>query len=291
MDAQWSDDFHHALFGLLTDERTGYYADFGSMAQLAKSLTSAFVYGGEFSIYRDRNHGRPVDGLSTHRFLGYIQNHDQVGNRALGERLHHIANLDRAMLAAALVLTSPFVPMIFQGEEFAASSPFLYFADHDDPGLAQAVSKGRRMEFAALGLNPESVPDPEDQATFECSKLRWNELHAMGGQHHAQMSQWYRDLIRLRRQHPSLHAGVTIRPRGRKTKSLNVSFNEERAWLKMRRGDFTILCNLGTEIYKHAMGKNENIVLSNRASLSDRHLLLQPDGVAIVSAAGLPLDR
>ncbi|HZY71820.1 MAG TPA: malto-oligosyltrehalose trehalohydrolase, partial [Edaphobacter sp.] len=123
MDAQWSDDFHHALFAILhkEDESNGYYLDFGSFEKLAKALTSVFVYDGIYSRYRRRIHGRPVNGLSGHRFIGFIQNHDQVGNRATGDRLEHIVGMDRAMVASAIVLTAPFVPMIFQGEEFAAS--------------------------------------------------------------------------------------------------------------------------------------------------------------------------
>ena len=121
IDAQWSDDFHHALFAVLIPaERQGYYADFGSLAQLAKAIEQTFVYDGIYSRYRRRIHGRPPAGLSQHRFLGYIQNHDQVGNRAMGDRISHIAGMERAKIAAALVLTSPFVPMLFQGEEWAA---------------------------------------------------------------------------------------------------------------------------------------------------------------------------
>ena len=177
IDAQWSDDFHHALFTVLNaNERQGYYADFGTLEQLAKSIERTFVYDGIYSRYRRRIHGRPTYALSQHRFLGYIQNHDQVGNRAVGDRISHIAGLERAKIAAALYLLSPFVPMLFQGEEWAASTPFLYFADHDDPELARAVSEGRKKEFAAFGWDPASIPDPENQATFDASKLNWEEV-------------------------------------------------------------------------------------------------------------------
>ena len=178
IDAQWSDDFHHALFTVLNaNERQGYYADFGTLEQLAKALERTFVYDGIYSRYRRRVHGRPTYALSQHRFLGYIQTHDQVGNRAIGDRISHIAGLERAKIAAALYLLSPFVPMLFQGEEWAASTPFLYFANHDDPELARAVSEGRKKEFAAFGWDPASIPDPESQATFEASKLNWNEAN------------------------------------------------------------------------------------------------------------------
>ena len=156
LDAQWSDDFHHALFSVISGEREGYYADFGSLAALAKSLRCVFVYDGTYSEYRGRNHGRQVVGLSGHRFVGFVQNHDQVGNRAQGERVSHEAGVGRAKIAAALVLTAPFVPMLFQGEEFGASAPFLYFTDYDDPELGRAISEGRKKEFVAFGWSPDA---------------------------------------------------------------------------------------------------------------------------------------
>jgi maltooligosyltrehalose trehalohydrolase len=232
MDAQWSDDFHHALFAALTGLREGYYADFGSMEQLARSLRQTFVYDGIYSRYRGRVHGRPARGLSQHRFLGYIQNHDQVGNRAIGDRIGHIAGIEKAKIAAAIVLTSPFVPMIFQGEEWAASSPFQYFADHE-PEMARLVSEGRRREFAAFGWTPESVPDPESRETFERSKLNWQEL---SGADHARMLAWYRELIRLRRSRPALNNG--------EPGNLRVIFDEQEKWIRIERGDVTVAANL-----------------------------------------------
>jgi maltooligosyltrehalose trehalohydrolase len=233
IDAQWSDDFHHSLFALLTGERRNYYSDFGSIAQLAKSLTSVYVYDGIYSEYRGRIHGRPVEDLSAHRFLGYIQNHDQVGNRAFGDRLHVEAGVRKAKLAAALVITAPFVPMIFQGEEFAASSPFLYFADHEDPELARSVSEGRRREHAHDGAW-DSIPDPESEETFQQSKLNWLEL---GEPAHAEMMSWYRALIELRQSHPSLQDGDR--------NNLNVQFDEDQKWLAMKRGTILLLYNFG----------------------------------------------
>ena len=157
IDAQWSDDFHHALFAVLSPEPLkGYYADFGELGHLAKALLRTFVYDGVYSKYRNRVHGRPAAHLSHHRFLGYIQNHDQVGNRAVGDRLREIAGFDRAMIAAAFVLLGPFIPMLFQGEEWAASSPFQYFADHEDKAMARLVSEGRKRESAAFGWVPLS---------------------------------------------------------------------------------------------------------------------------------------
>ena len=158
--AQWSDDFHHALHAVLTGERAGYYADFGALADLAKALTGAFVYDGRYSRFRDRRHGRPATGLTGHHFLGYLQNHDQIGNRAQGERSSHLLSPGRLKIAAALVLTSPFVPLLFQGEEWGASTPFQYFTDHEDPELGRAVREGRRSEFAGLRLGRRRGPRP-----------------------------------------------------------------------------------------------------------------------------------
>jgi maltooligosyltrehalose trehalohydrolase len=154
LSAQWSDDFHHALHSVLTGERAGYYADFGSMADLAKAVRQAWVYDGRYSNFRGRHHGRPPAGLTGLRFLGYAQTHDQIGNRATGDRSSHLMSTGRLKIAAALVLTSPFVPMLFQGEEWGASTPFLYFAGHEDPDLAHAVSAGRKREFEAFGWDP-----------------------------------------------------------------------------------------------------------------------------------------
>ncbi|HEX6546834.1 MAG TPA: malto-oligosyltrehalose trehalohydrolase, partial [Bryobacteraceae bacterium] len=189
LDAQWSDDFHHALHSVLTGERGGYYCDFGSVAQLAKSLKSVFVYDGIYSEYRKRNHGRPVVGLPATRFLGFLQNHDQIGNRVTGERTSHLLSVGQLKVAAALVLLGPFIPMLFQGEEFAASSPFQYFTDHEDPTVGHAVTKGRRREFASFGWNPESVPDPQSAGTYERSKLNWNEV---GKEPHRAILDWHR---------------------------------------------------------------------------------------------------
>jgi maltooligosyltrehalose trehalohydrolase len=175
IDAQWSDDFHHALHCVLTDERAGYYADFGSLADLAKAIQHAFVYDGRDSAFRRRRHGRPPSGLTGRSFLGYLQTHDQVGNRAKGERSNRLMNLGRLKIGAALVLTAPFIPMLFQGEEWGATSPFLYFTDHQDSELGRNVTEGRRREFTAFGWNPKEIPDPQAVETFERSKLNWSE--------------------------------------------------------------------------------------------------------------------
>jgi maltooligosyltrehalose trehalohydrolase len=195
--AQWSDDFHHALHTAVTGERTGYYADFDGVADVATALNEVFVYAGGYSAHRDRRHGAPVGDLPRTRFLGYAQNHDQVGNRAAGERLSMLASLELCKVAAALVLTAPFVPMLWMGEEWGAQTPWCYFTAHEDPALAEAVSHGRRREFAAFGWRPQDVPDPQAPTTFERSRLDWSEL---AKDDHAELLAWYRALIQLRRQ-------------------------------------------------------------------------------------------
>jgi len=232
-DAQWSDDFHHALHAVLTGERTGYYADFGSLAQLAKALKQAYVYDGCRSPHRRRHHGRPPTGLDGSSFFGFLQNHDQVGNRATGERSSALMGTGRVKIAAALVLCAPFVPMLFQGEEWAASTPFQYFTDHGDAELGRAVSEGRRREFAAFGWEPDDVPDPQDPETFRRSHLDWDEL---GRSPHAEVLAWHRELIRLRREVPALA--------GNDFDDVDVRWDESAGWLVVERGPLSVVCNL-----------------------------------------------
>jgi len=274
LDAQWSDDFHHALFSVISGERAGYYADFGSLAQLAKSLRRVFVYDGNYSDYRHRNHGRQVVGLSGHRFIGFVQNHDQVGNRAQGERLSHDAGVGRAKIAAALVLTAPFVPMLFQGEEFGASAPFLYFTDYDDPELGRMISEGRKKEFVAFGWSPDQIPDPQDEQTFLQSKLNWAE---MTDQPHRSLLQWYKDLITLRRNQSKLSDG--------NLNAVNVRFDEDAQWLVLERGTLRVACNLGKAPVDVEVGDTSRILLASDDSiaLSGTNLKLGPDSVAVMS--------
>ena len=232
LDATWSDDLHHALHVALTGERLGYYEDFVGLADIVRAMTDIYVYAGRHSIHRDRRHGRPADGLDPGRFVAFSENHDQIGNRAAGERLVHLAGTEAARVAAALVLCGPFVPLIFQGEEWAASSPFQYMTDHVDPGLAQAVSDGRRREFAAFGWGPEDVPDPQDPATFARSRLAWSEIDRAP---HAAMLAWYRQLLALRRRVPGLRDGG--RP--------DVRSDLEAGWIAIERDGASILANLG----------------------------------------------
>jgi maltooligosyltrehalose trehalohydrolase len=258
---------------VLAPGQGGYYADFGTMAQLKKAMEETFVYDGAYSKYRRRVHGKSAAHLSQHRFLGFIQNHDQIGNGAVGDRLHHCAGLARAKVAAALVLTSPFVPMIFQGEEWAASSPFQYFADHDDPEMARMISEGRKREFAAFGWDPKDVPDPEKKETFQRSKLNWDET---GQGEHAQMLAWYRELIRLRRLMPELNFAEPGNTR--------VVCSEEGKWLEMRRGPVRVLCNLSDEERWFHVPQGARVLLNSAGDVAVREgsVCVEPDAAVIL---------
>jgi maltooligosyltrehalose trehalohydrolase len=199
-DAQWNDDFHHALRTLLTGEDQGYYASYGRLRHLAKAYTDGFVYTGEYSPFHQRRHGRPSRAVPAERFIIFNQNHDQVGNRMLGERLAHSVDFEAAKLAAAAVLLSPYIPMLFMGEEYVEPAPFQYFISHTDPDLVEAVRKGRREEFDSFRWEGEA-PDPQDEATFNACKLDW-QLRHLG--RHGEMLEFYRTLIRLRREIPAI---------------------------------------------------------------------------------------
>jgi maltooligosyltrehalose trehalohydrolase len=234
--AQWNDDVHHCLHAALTGERQGYYADFGDLADVARTLREVFFHAGAQSSFRGRTHGRPVDVYHTpaHRFVVSLQNHDQVGNRAVGDRLS--ASLSPGLLAcgAALLLCSPYTPMLFMGEEWGASTPFQFFSYFPDPALREDIRRGRFEEFADHGWDTTDVPDPNDPATFERSKLRWEEL---GEEPHARLLDCYRGLIALRRAHPEL----TDPWLGR----LSVDFDEQARWIVLHRGALDVLVNLG----------------------------------------------
>lgn len=198
--AQWSDDFHHALHGLQTNERTGYYQDFGRVADLSQAFRSGFVYEGQYSPYRQQRHGSSAATLQGSQLVVCSQNHDQVGNRMLGERAASLMNFEALKLSAAVVLLSPFLPLLFMGEEFAETVPFLYFTSHEDPALCQAVREGRRREFAAFAWQGEG-PDPQSETAFNSSKI-----HTLGDLNLQQrtLRDFYRELIRLRRTIPAL---------------------------------------------------------------------------------------
>ncbi len=200
LDAQWSDDFHHALHTLLTSERAGYYKDFGRLGDLALAYRDGYVYSGQYSTYRRRRHGNSSRHLAARQFVVFAQNHDQIGNRLLGDRLSQQVAFDALKLAAGAVLLSPFVPLLFMGEEHGEPAPFLYFTDHSDAGLIEAVRRGRREEFAAFHWEGET-PDPQDETTFLRSKLNW-ELRDKG--QHRILLEFHKELIRLRKTCPAL---------------------------------------------------------------------------------------
>ena len=267
--AQWSDDFHHSVHAAVTGERQGYYADFGSLAALAKTLTRVFFHDGVWSAFRGRTHGRQVDvfRVPAHRFLGYLQDHDQVGNRATGDRISATVPTDLVKVGAGLVLTGPYTPMLFMGEEWGASTPWQYFTDHTDPGLARAVTDGRRAEFANFGWGTADVPDPQDEATFLRSKLDWPELER---DCHAELLGWYRELIALRRARPEL-----TDPRlGR----VHVDYDEGERWLVVRRGRLRVVANLGPRSQRLPLDRPAAAVLAASAPgvTGDRDVITIP---------------
>ncbi|HEX4456766.1 MAG TPA: alpha-amylase family glycosyl hydrolase, partial [Polyangia bacterium] len=200
-DAQWSDDFHHALHAVVTGEQKGYYVDFGAMKQLARAIKEGYVFQGEHSKLRGRPFGTPTADLPGDRFVVCAQNHDQIGNRAVGERLAQLAP-GCAQAVAAVLLSSPAVPMLFMGEEHADPAPFQYFTDHTDPQLAQAVRDGRRREFP--GWDASDVPDPQAAATHDRSRVSF--ALGDGDGPHAAVRRWHQALLALRKQHPALRA-------------------------------------------------------------------------------------
>ena len=236
LDAQWADDVHHALHSTLTGEIAGYYGDFGTFAALAKALTGVFVHDGCWSSFRGRTHGRPVPpALPGSRFVVYLQDHDQVGNRARGDRIASTLSDGLLKIGAALVLTSPCTPMLFMGEEWGARTPWQFFSDHG-PEVGRSVSQGRQAEFSSHGWATKDVPDPQARSTFEASTLDWS---AAEGLRERALLAWTRDLIALRRSRLELSDGRRDR--------VEVTYDEQANWLVVRRGRVVVACNLGPD--------------------------------------------
>jgi len=269
--AQWSDDFHHAVHAAITGERQGYYCDFGSMGTLAYAMTRVFFHDGRWSAFRGRSHGRQVDifRVPAHRFLCYLQNHDQVGNRAAGDRIAADLHPDMVKVGAGLVLTAPYTPMLFMGEEWGADTPWQYFTDHMDPWLADAVARGRREEFARYGWAAADVPDPQDAATFIRSKLDWSQPGQDG---HRDMLAWYAELIALRRARPELTDPRLDR--------VHAGYDEQQRWLLVRRGRLRIAANLGPSPQRLPLGGPGAAVLA----ASSPGVTLDGDAVAVPAA-------
>ncbi len=250
--AQWADDVHHGLHAALTGETQGYYAEFAEPGALAKVLSGIFLHDGTWSAFRGRTHGRPLDRSRTPgwRFVASLQTHDQVGNRATGDRLSATLDVGSLACGAALLLTGPATPMLFMGEEWGASTPWQYFTDHPDPELADAVRQGRRREFGSHGWAPDDVPDPQDAATVVRSRLDWAEPERAA---HARLLQWYRDLIALRRARADLSdprlylvevrqdhvSGTVVLERGRHRVVVNLS--DKNVSLNVGVGELTVV--------------------------------------------------
>ncbi len=251
-DAQWADDFHHALRTLLTGERDGYYVDFGTVADLAKAFRRPFVHDGTFSPFRGRRFGAPAQDRPPRQFVVFTQNHDQVGNRAFGDRMEPA----HRPLAALCMLLSPFTPMLFMGEEYGELAPFQFFTDHIDEEIAVATREGRRREFAAFASFTQDVPDPQDVATFERSKLTRQEDPAV--------RDLYARLLELRPQLPRDPEATT-------------RHDEDARWLLVSRGDWRIAANFAAEPRRVPLdGASEVVLATHTAELDDDHVTLPP---------------
>jgi maltooligosyltrehalose trehalohydrolase len=245
------------------------------MTDIAYVWRHGYLYDGRWSPHRGRTHGRPADGIPGRRFVASLQNHDQVGNRANGERTSHLLSPARRKVGAALLLTSPFTPMLFQGEEWSASAPFLYFTDHDDVALGEAVSEGRRREFAAFGWQPDEVPDPQDPETFRRSVLCWDErCH----DEHAELLDWHRRLIALRQATPDLLDDRLDRVRA--------MADDEARTLVVERGSTSVACNLGPSSANLPVRAGHVLLASDPAvHLQGERVHLPPDTVVVLQTS------
>lgn len=256
----WNDDVHHAIHVAVTGEVTGYYADFAPLGALAKVLRSGYFHDGTFSSFRGRSHGRPIDQerVRPWQLVASIQNHDQIGNRAAGDRMNQQSGWRAQAVAAVLLLTSPYTPMLFMGEEWAASTPWPFFTSHPEPDLADKTREGRFDEFARHGWDRELVPDPQDPDTFASAVLRWQECDADG---HAQMLDLYRELLRLRREEigDGEWASETL-------------WDEDAQWITVQRGLVIVAANLAQVAQSIPLPHVDGVatVLVSTAEVSDR---------------------
>jgi maltooligosyltrehalose trehalohydrolase len=273
LDAQWDDDMHHALHAVLTGERQGYYVDFGSLATLAKVYTSAFLHDGTYSTFRGKVHGRPIDRERTlgSRFVGYLQDHDQVGNRALGDRLPEITSPRLLDVGAVLLLMAPFTPMLWMGEEWAASTRWPFFTSHPEPQLAAAEGRGRIEEFATFGWDASEMLDPQDPLAFQTAKLNWSELAAAP---HRNVLALYRRLIQLRRAEPDLQDVRLF--------EVTVDYDEAARWLVLHRGRLRIAANFdeGPQVVPGLTGAV--ILATGEVKAADNGLSLDWQSAAVV---------
>jgi maltooligosyltrehalose trehalohydrolase len=277
MDAQWSDDFHHALHVALTGEMSDYYADFHGIDALAKTIERGFFHDGGFSSYRGTEHGRPIDKAATPtwRLVVFDQNHDQIGNRVVGDRLGATLTADQLAVAAVLVLSSPYTPMLFMGEEWAASTPWQFFSDYLDPALGTATSEGRAKEFAGMGFDLGQVPDPQDPATFERSKLDWGELDEPA---HRRMLTLYRQLLQIRRSVPAL-----TDPR---FENVRVEHDQQQRWIVVHRGPSVVIAaNLADSAVTLPIGGRLLLSTSDASEIGSTTSTLSGWSAAVVSTS------
>ncbi|WP_216694198.1 malto-oligosyltrehalose trehalohydrolase [Dietzia psychralcaliphila] len=274
LQGQWDDDVHHAVHAAVSGERQGYYSDFGSLESLRQVLTGAFLHAGTWSAFRGRVHGRPVDvgRVPGSRFVAYTLTHDQVGNRAAGDRPSMNLTPAQQLAKAAIVLCSPFTPMLFQGEEWGARTPFCFFTSHSEPELADAVRQGRTREFAEMGWDPATVADPQDPATFRRSVLDRSE---QAEDEHAEILRVYRALIALRRSEPDLSDPWL----GSVWVDCGVEAEDGR-WLVVHRGSLALVVNLGTEPSRVPLAGEA--VLVSGAVADDDSVFCQAFGFAVV---------
>jgi maltooligosyltrehalose trehalohydrolase len=275
LDAQWSDDFHHAVHVALTGETEGYYADFEPLSALAKVCERGFFHDGTYSSFRDRDHGVPVDTdrMPTWRLVVGSQNHDQIGNRAAGDRLTDHLDEHQLGCAALLTMAGPFTPMLFQGEEWAASTPFCFFTSHPEPELGRVTAEGRFEEFEWMGWDPAIVPDPQDPDTFRRSKLDWSETESG---RHARLLAAYRRLTELRRAHPDL----TDPAFG----STSCAADEESRVFRMRRGGLLVVVNFGDGAASVDLGAGADLLFASGEGVrvEQTRLVLPPHAGALV---------
>jgi len=277
--AQWSDDYHHASHVNLTGETTGYYADFDSLAALAKVMTRGFFHDGTYSSFRERNHGVPIDleNTPTWRLVTFTQDHDQIGNRATGDRLTDTLNLDRQAIAAVLTLLGPFTPMLFMGEEWGATTPWQFFTSHPEAELGEATAKGRIAEFEKMGWDPNVVPDPQDPASFERSKLDWAELREPD---HSRLFDLYRSLIALRKSIPSLTDQSFL--------TVGAAWDESARWFRLDRAGVSVVVNFADEEQSVPVVDAVDVALATGrvAELSEDALRLSPNSAAVTLTRG-----
>jgi maltooligosyltrehalose trehalohydrolase len=258
-EAQWLDDFHHALYVLLNERARKRYEDFGEIEQLAKALKEGFVHSGDYVSFRKKKFGRSSAGVAGNHFVVFTHNHDQVGNHPRGQRWAGIMNFERLKLGAAVMMLSPYVPMLFMGEEYGEDNPFYYFVSHSDPKLVEAVRKGRKEEFSGFNWDVEP-PDPQSDETFTGSKLSW-EKRKEGK--YAVMLAWYKTLIRLRREEKTLQ--------NFDKNALDISIEQEKALIMKRRaGKETLYCYFNFAEHE--------ITLTNPVKNGEAHKILDSAG-------------